>query len=198
MSEGQINRKVGQGMKSRNGKRVSVPKEKKPVTIKPTTEGQSEGVKETVLEPQDQAQTPPNLKPEIEAAAEPETGDLGASVADNDSVTDLEKALAESAEVIDGEFEDVDDNPKPTIEMLEKAYGAVSFKGAPAPAMAWLGESALGPQPDGSHKVAVTIQEGYWEAVQQWAEADGVPVEEWLSARLYEYVSTYGQAPRGR
>lgn len=185
MSEGQINRKVGQGMKRRGGKRVSVPKETKAVIDKPTTEGQPEGVEEAVLEPQDQAQTPPNLKPEIEDAAEAETGDLEASVADNDSATDLEKALAESAEVIDGEFADVDEIA--TTKRLTK-YGAKQL----------LTSYGLGPQPDGSHKVAVTIQEGYWEAVQQWAEADGVSVETWLTDRLYEYVSTYGQAPRGR
>ena len=56
----------------------------------------------------------------------------------------------------------------------------------------------IGPQLDGTTKVVVTIQEGYWEAVQQWAEADGVPVEQWLSDRLYEYISTYGEPAKGR
>lgn len=221
MSEGQINRKVGQGMKRRGGKRVSVPKETKAVIEKPTTEGQPEGVKEAVLETQDQAQTPPNLEPEIEAAAEPETGDLGASVADTDHAPEMTpegeallKAMLESKDPAD----DIDmtkaletgniktgivgvsevDPKSVNLKELEAAFGGASFKNATKPAAFWLGESSLGPQPDGSHKVAVTIQEGYWEAVQQWAEADGVPVEEWLSARLYEYVSTYGQAPRGR
>ena len=57
---------------------------------------------------------------------------------------------------------------------------------------------ALGLQPDGSTKVVVSIQEGYWEAVKDWAEADGVPVERWLSDRLYEYISTYGEPAKGR
>ena len=57
---------------------------------------------------------------------------------------------------------------------------------------------ALGQQPDGSTKVVVTIQEGYFEAVTQWAESDGVPVEQWLSDRLYEYISTYGEPAKGR
>ena len=56
----------------------------------------------------------------------------------------------------------------------------------------------IGLQPDGSYGVVVTIQEGYWEAVQQWAEADGLLVERWLSDRLYEYISTYGEPAKGR
>lgn len=60
------------------------------------------------------------------------------------------------------------------------------------------GLARVGPQPDGTTKVVVSIQEGYWNAVQQWAEADNVSVEQWLSDRLYEYVSTYGEPARGR
>ena len=60
------------------------------------------------------------------------------------------------------------------------------------------GLARVGPQPDGTTKVVVSIQEGYWDAVQQWAEADNVPVEQWLSDRLYEYVSTYGEPAKGR
>lgn len=60
------------------------------------------------------------------------------------------------------------------------------------------GIARVGLQPDGTTKVVVTIQEGYWSAVTQWSEADGVPVEQWLSDRLYEYVSTYGEPAKGR
>ena len=53
-------------------------------------------------------------------------------------------------------------------------------------------------QPDGSEKFIITVQEGYTDAVRQWAEADGVDVSRWLSDRLYEYISTYGEPAKGR
>lgn len=56
----------------------------------------------------------------------------------------------------------------------------------------------LGVQMDGSKVYAVGVQEAYWPAVEEWAANDGVTVEEWLSSRLYEYISTYGEAPKGR
>lgn len=56
----------------------------------------------------------------------------------------------------------------------------------------------VGPMPDGSQKCVVTVPEGYWEAVKQWAESDGISPEEWLSQRLYEYVTSFGNAPKGR
>ena len=63
------------------------------------------------------------------------------------------------------------------------------------------GETYIGPgvglQPDGSFGIVVTIQEAYWGAVQEWAEADGVPPDRWLTDRLYEYISTYGE-PAGK
>lgn len=51
--------------------------------------------------------------------------------------------------------------------------------------------------PDGSHMAMVTIPEGWWEPVAQWAQEGGVTVEQWLSDRLYEYISSYG-APAGK
>jgi hypothetical protein len=89
-------------------------------------------------------------------------------------------------------------------------YGLGSDKGAmavikrgdglavPDELLATFGIASIGPQPDGSEKFIVTVQEGYTEAVRQWAEADGVPVERWLSDRLYEYISTYGAPAQGR
>lgn len=71
-------------------------------------------------------------------------------------------------------------------------------KGKPDELVGTFEAISLGLQPDGTTKVVVTIQEGYWDAVQQWAEANGVTVEQWLSDRLYEYVSTYGEPAKGR
>lgn len=64
--------------------------------------------------------------------------------------------------------------------------------------LATFGVVSIGPQPDGSEKFIITVAEGYTEAVRQWAESDGVPVERWLSDRLYEYISTYGEPAKGR
>ena len=92
----------------------------------------------------------------------------------------------------------------PNVKALQEAYGSANFSDPPSEAAVSIkirGVDAgfhIGLQPDGSTKVVVTIEEGYWEAVQQWAEADGVPVERWLSDRLYEYISTYGEPAKGR
>ena len=86
---------------------------------------------------------------------------------------------------------------RPTIAELEELinrHGSEGVSLEPNGAV----KLATGPQPDGTTKVVVTIQEGYWEADQQWAEADGVPVQQWLSDRLYEYISTYGEPAKGR
>jgi predicted HicB family RNase H-like nuclease len=64
--------------------------------------------------------------------------------------------------------------------------------------LATMGAVSIGPQPDGSEKFIVTVQEGYTDAVRQWAEADGVDVNRWLSDRLYEYISTYGEPAQSR
>jgi len=56
----------------------------------------------------------------------------------------------------------------------------------------------VGPQPDGSEKFIIKVEEGYVEAVKQWAESDGILVEDWLSNALYSYISTYGEPAKGR
>jgi hypothetical protein len=70
--------------------------------------------------------------------------------------------------------------------------------GLPDELLATLGVVSIGPQADGSEKFVITIAEGYTDAVRQWAEADGVDVSRWLSDRLYEYISTYGEPAQGR
>jgi hypothetical protein len=135
----------------------------------------------------------------------------------------LAKNVYESGkgEVIDAEFRDVDGNePETAVEgfagvSADKKYaigvdyangndeGVMAVikpgeSGKPDELVGMFSAVGIGLQPDGSTKVVVTIQEGYWEAVQQWAEADGVEVERWLSDRLYEYISTYGEPAKGR
>ena len=142
----------------------------------------------------------------------------------NEAGNDLIAALNESG-VIDGEFAEVDEPSREaqlahitypqidletamavgtgTVKDLQPPCGGVPM-GQMQPAIIYEasggkeGLARVGPQPDGTTKVVVSIQEGYWEAVQQWAEADNVPVEQWLSDRLYEYVSTYGEPAKGR
>jgi hypothetical protein len=91
------------------------------------------------------------------------------------------------------------------FEAAQSAYGSVKF--TEEPGEAWITKDGikeilkryrLGDQPDGSCGFIVKVQEGYVDAVKQWAEADGVEVERWLSDRLYEYISTYGEPAKGR
>ena len=56
----------------------------------------------------------------------------------------------------------------------------------------------LGQQPDGSFKVAIRLAEGYIEPVRQWAEAEGITVEEWCSRQLSHYLETWGQPAKSR
>ena len=139
---------------------------------------------------------------------------------DDPCVVGLEAALKESGNaVIDAEFLEVDE-PRPAGDHhavgddgaaadLETAMavGFGSMKFTESPGEAWITKDGigevlkaygLGDQPDGSCGFIVKIQEGYTDAVRQWAESDGVPVERWLSDRLYEYISTYGEPAKGR
>lgn len=56
----------------------------------------------------------------------------------------------------------------------------------------------LGPQPNGDFRIIVTIPEGYVEGVRQWAESDGLSMEEWLDHRLSDYLETWSSPARGR
>jgi hypothetical protein len=56
----------------------------------------------------------------------------------------------------------------------------------------------LGLQPDGSYKVVTTIPEGYWQAVKDWAESDGVTPEDWINRQLSGYLENWGSPAKGR
>jgi hypothetical protein len=191
-------------MKPRGNQQVKPQREANKVTEHSTDEGQQTPAKEVVLEPEEGNETPGNLEPENGEKPLQNLENSEPIVAHDEG---LEAALNESGgEVIDAEFREVDEPEpaKPNVEALQAAYGSMKFPGPPsevAVSMEIRGVPTnfrIGLQSDGSTKVIVTIQEGYWEAVQQWAESDGVPVEQWLSDRLYEYISTYGEPAKGR
>jgi hypothetical protein len=70
--------------------------------------------------------------------------------------------------------------------------------GAPDEIIGTWKTASIGEQPDGSYKAVVTIGEGYWNAIKEWAEADGLTAEQWLSNLVMANVETYGQPAKGR
>ena len=61
-----------------------------------------------------------------------------------------------------------------------------------------LADCLIGEQPDGSYKAVVTIKEGYWNAITEWAESDGVTPEEFLSNIITQNIETYAMPAKGR
>lgn len=221
MSEGQTKRRIGQGMKPRD--KQAEDKHSHPVTHKdhtepqddcveyaeelPTTEGQPESILEPVLARQEGELSGDHLEPEtVQNLDSPET----AGVAQSDP---LAEALAESGTVPEYEYEDncygtgagkVSTNLTPaemdaTVEkMTEHFVREIMFEGlAEAP---WRPSQPqpLGLQPDGSYKIVTTIPEGYLQAVKDWAENDGVTLEEWVNRQLSGYLENWGSPAKGR
>ena len=56
----------------------------------------------------------------------------------------------------------------------------------------------VGEREDGSYGVVVTIGEGYWGAVKEWAESDGLTAEEWLTNLVTTNIESYGMPAKGR
>jgi hypothetical protein len=71
-------------------------------------------------------------------------------------------------------------------------------KGKPDELVGTFEAISLGLQPDGSKKYVVEVVEGYWTAVEDWAQGDGITPEEWLRNLLYGAISTYGEPAKGR
>jgi hypothetical protein len=228
MAEGQTGnkRKIGTGMKPRGKQRVKPQKEKNQMTEQSTVEGHETPSKEAVLEGQEGNSKGGTLEPENGEKSLQNLENSEAMVADNKGLEKaLNESASGEEEVIDAEFREVDE-PEPPCEgkpMGEELAGVtvdrkyaigVDFGegrdkgviaviktgegGKPDELMGTFAAIAIGPQPDGSEKFIITIAEGYTDAVRQWAESDGVPVEQWLSDRLYEYISTYGEPAKGR
>lgn len=243
MGEAQKKRRIGVGMKPRVEQAQSGVEQASAVGEVSTTEGQPESILQPVLEQMKQAETSPLATQETVQILDSEQG---CTTAD----PNLEKALQESGEVVDAEFEEVaepsaadldavaaeltaqqetagqEGTPESTIKALadgmgfadegtpehatvqamakeildlrkvvalEAAYGAASFSNAKA-ALAW----ALGPQPNGTLKVSVTIEEGWVSAVQDWAREADVSVERWLSDLVQSNIEAYAVPAKGR
>jgi hypothetical protein len=91
------------------------------------------------------------------------------------------------------------------IETLQAAYGNMKF--TESPDEAWITKDGitkvlqaygLGVQPDGSKGYVVKVEEGYWGAVEDWAQGDGISTEDWLRNILYAAISTHGEPAKGR
>jgi hypothetical protein len=92
-----------------------------------------------------------------------------------------------------------------TVQELQAAYGDMKF--TESPDEVWITKTGikevlkkygLGDQADGSKGYVVKVEEGYWTAVEDWAQADGITPEEWLKNLLYSAISTYGEPAKGR
>jgi hypothetical protein len=82
-------------------------------------------------------------------------------------------------------------------ETLSRGGESATMSAKPG-GMTYYSDPKLGEQPDGSFKVAVRIQEGYIGAVKEWAEADGLSIEDWLSSLVHTNIETYGQPAKAR
>jgi hypothetical protein len=105
---------------------------------------------------------------------------LESSVADT---TGLEGLLASSKESGSGQTEA---KPEPNDDKQRLAELICQHNGY------------VGEREDGSYGVVVTIGEGYYGAVKEWAEADDLSIEEWLTNLVTSNIETYGQPARGR
>jgi hypothetical protein len=122
---------------------------------------------------------------------------------------ELAKSIYEDgkAEVIDAEYVEVrEGDGDPTGADLDAAaeQGGYQFKRHPGGKIEYRPNGAtpvfseLGLQPDGSFIVPVRIEEGYWNAVKEWAEAVDLTPEQWLYNLVTSNVETYGQPAKGR
>jgi len=86
---------------------------------------------------------------------------------------------------------------KPTIAELEAAIESVAAIEI-LPNGNVVVKPQLGEQPNGDFIWPVTVKEGYANAVREWAESDGITVEEWLSNIITQNIETYAMPAKGR
>ncbi len=205
--ENEKNKRAGIGQKPRGRQQTrgveALPSEK-PVA---SNEGQEEGVKDPVSEPADRVQEGGGLLEEISTISDKTAEkEKMSSVAVFEADKSLEEMLAKSvhedgkavaigtdlsvsggkeiapriifrsSEFTDADREMLEDLPPGKITVVDM----------------------LGQQLDGSFRVAVRLEEGYIEPVRQWAEAEGITVEEWCSRQLSHYLETWGQPAKSR
>lgn len=186
---------IGAGMKPR----VKNPdRRKKEDGESPTVGGQETASSEAVLGVSEGVENGGQMESENPAVFEPsvapsEVNNLGPE-------TDLEAAMNQPEDISQGEKRESQSKYDPWNErgtMIPPPPELISNLEL-SPAVPEVGGVLINHQlPDGSHMAVVTIPEGWWEPITQWAEENGVTPEQWLSDRLYEYVSSYG-SPAGK
>ena len=199
MSKGQESKRIGQGMKPRGNAGVSQPKPIAAPIVAPTGVGQPESLIAPVLERVELEQKGGTLEPENSAKPQPKNAvGVAPSPEEEDQLSALADALIASGFTEPAEAEDANEGVHPAIEGgIPAGPTPVGVQEIPGVIM-YRGENPLGPQPNGSHGIVLNIGEGYWEAVQQWAEADGVAAEEWCNMRFTEYLETWSSPAKGR
>lgn len=198
MGEAQKKRRIGVGMKPRVEQAQSGVEQASAVGEVSTTEGQPESILQPVLEQMKQAETSPLATQETVQILDSEQG---CTTAD----PNLEKALQESGEVIDAEFEEVAEPSAADLDAVAAelatqqetaAQESIHLKARSVGMTTW--PSNLGPQPNGTLKVSVTIEEGWVSAVQDWAREADVSVERWLSDLVQSNIEAYAVPAKGR
>lgn len=187
--------KLGAGMKPRGQK-------EKTVKNSPITVGQQEVSQEPVLGVSEIAAKPSQAEAENEAILE---ASVVASDQENEASDDgLEAAMGTAESVSQGEKPEDSDS---AASGSRYSIGIDAGMNGDATVVAVYDRelnqiscsvvAEVGPQPDGSHKAVVTLPEGWWEPVTQWADEAGISPEDWLSARVFEYIESYG-LPAGK
>ena len=204
--ENEKNKRAGIGQKPRGRQQTrgveALPSEK-PVA---SNEGQEEGVKDPVSETADRVQEGGGLLEEISTISD--------KTAENEKIPSvavlegqsLEEILAKSKQenpVMGGlrraTPEEEEAFRQQTVIRTVRPFTAeelATLDDLPAGKITL--RSELGEQPDGSFNVILRLEEGYIEAVRQWAEAEGLSVEEWVARQFSHYLETWGQPAKSR
>ena len=204
--ENEKNKRAGIGQKPRGRQQTrgveALPSEK-PVA---SNEGQEEGVKDPVSETADRVQEGGGLLEEISTISD--------KTAENEKIPSvavlegqsLEEMLAKSKQenpVMGGlrraTPEEEEAFRQQTVIRTVRPFTAeelATLDDLPAGKITL--RSELGEQPDGSFNVILRLEEGYIEAVRQWAEAEGLSVEEWVARQFSHYLETWGQPAKSR
>jgi hypothetical protein len=186
-------------MKPRGNPAVEPPKAVIGADVSSATEGQTTSLIAPILgrakaEQKGEGLEPENAeKPQLENAL-----GVAAQAGEDDQLTALAEALVKSfAEDLE-EGEDDPEVPDLGLVPTDPEEGdAVTVQDGVVKIFR-TGDARLGPQKNGDYGIAINIREGYWEAVKQWAEADGVAPEEWCNMRFTEYMETWSSPAKGR
>jgi predicted HicB family RNase H-like nuclease len=190
--ENKTNKRAGIGQKPRGRQEtrgVEALSVEKPVA---SNEGQEEGVNEPVSGPADRLQRGGGLLDEISPIShKTEEIEKMPSVAVSEEQS-LDEILAQSV------LEDGKKWEAGKVVTLPEMMHEDAVKKLELWKQNQVLQSELGEQPDRSFKIAVRLEEGYIEPVRQWAEAEGLSVEEWVARQFSHYLETWGQPAKSR